>query len=234
MNKGWENIKDFKNNYKILDIDNCDGIFVLAGGINNKGKCHPWVINRLDLAIEYYHKYNQNIYCLGGGTYHKPPILNDSKFCIHESTSCAEYLISKGIPPNKIYKEWSSYDTIANGFFGFLHFIIPLKLKNIILITSNFHMNRSKAIFEWLKNIHNLDIKINYVIATDDDIDSELIQIRTKREIKSLDSFNNNIVSKINDFDTAHKWFYTEHKAYSSHSEIIRENVINEKEKDSY
>ena len=47
-------------------------------------------------------------------------------------------IINLGVCPNMIYKEWSSYDTIANGFFAFTNFIIPLKQKNIILITSEF------------------------------------------------------------------------------------------------
>jgi hypothetical protein len=37
-------------------------------------------------------------------------------YVIHEGTSCAAYLVQKyGVPPDHILKEWSSYDTIANG-----------------------------------------------------------------------------------------------------------------------
>lgn len=37
-------------------------------------------------------------------------------YVIHEGTSCAAYLVQRyGMDPDHILKEWSSYDTIANG-----------------------------------------------------------------------------------------------------------------------
>ena len=228
----WENI-DFKynivNNKNRIELINnieLDGIFVLAGGINCKGLCHPWVINRLNLTYNIYTKTNSKIFCIGGGTYHKPPILNKKKFTIHESTSCSEYLINLGVNPKKIYKEWSSYDTIANGFFSFTNFIIPLKLKNIILITSSFHMNRSKLIFEWFKNIFNSNVEIIFIEASDENINTDIINLRTKREIKSSENLKT--------IEDVHKWFFTEHKAYCSNSELIRENILSNDEKKSY
>jgi hypothetical protein len=42
----------------------------------------------------------------GGGTPHKPPVLDKEGFVIHESTSCAEYLIQHvGIPATSLLKE---------------------------------------------------------------------------------------------------------------------------------
>jgi glutathione S-transferase len=54
-----------------------------------------------------------NFYESGGGTPHKPPILDDKGYVIHESTACAQYLISKGLMPSMILKEVSSYDTVS-------------------------------------------------------------------------------------------------------------------------
>ena len=82
-----------------------------------------------------------------------PPILNRMGYTIHESTSCAEFLIKRGIPSTNIYKEWASYDTIANGYFMFLKFILPFKMKKILVITSEFHMDRTRVILQWLCNI---------------------------------------------------------------------------------
>lgn len=236
----WENIDHKYNNSKKKkyelnnNFDNLDGIFVLAGGINDKGLCHPWVINRLNLAHKIFEEKKTNIFCIGGGTYHKPPILNKNNFAIHESTSCSEYLITLGVDPEYIYKEWSSYDTIANGFFSFTNFIIPLKFKKIILITSSFHMKRSKLIFEWFKNIFNSKIEIIYLEAKDDDIDENIIKIRKSREKRSCNNLKKNVISKLKTLDKFHKWFYTEHKAYCSNSELIRKDILSNDEKQTY
>lgn len=237
---GWESTYNFNEEYSskdiILseDIEDTDGIFVLAGGIDENGHCHPWVQKRLDLSYSMYKNNNKPIFCLGGGSYHVQPILNNNKYVIHESTSCAEYLIKLGVSPDKIYKEWSSYDTIANGFFAFVNFIIPLKFKSITLITSEFHMSRAKSIFLWMKQIFNIDINIEYLSASDDEVDQSIIKIRTEREKKSLIKLKENVINKINNIDQFHIWFYTQHSAYCSNSELIRKNMISDKEKKSY
>jgi hypothetical protein len=220
------------NNYK--NIKKIDGIFVLAGGIEQTGRCHEWINDRLKLTYKYYKNYNVPIFTLGGGSYHIKPILNKNGFIIHESTSCSEYLISLGVKPNMIYKEWSSYDTIANGFFAFTNFIIPLQLKSIVLITSAFHMNRSRQIFEWIKTCFSNNISIEYIESSNNNIDKHILDIRIEREQKSLENLKNNIINKYNTLDKLHKWFYTEHKAYCSNSEIIRICDINENEKKTY
>lgn len=224
--EGWEEVEYKYINVKKPKIINfnkeIDGIFVLAGGLNDRGLCHPWVIRRLDLAYQIHLSTNKPIFCLGGGTYHKPPILNKSKYVIHESTSCSEYLIKLGVKPNMIYKEWSSYDTIANGYFGFSNYILPLKLKSIILITSNFHIERSKEIFEWIKKIFDYKINIRYLSVTDKDLDENIIKVRNIREKDSLLKLKKYLINKIANVKDFHKWFFTEHNAYCSNSELIR------------
>jgi len=236
---GWEQL-DKKRKLSIKNLPflekkfEIEGIFVLAGGIDNFGNCHPWVKRRLDLSYQIHKNTNKPIFCLGGGSYHIPPILNKNNYIIHESTSCSEYLIDLGVSPNNIYKEWSSYDTIANGFFSFVNFIIPLKLKSIVLITSEFHLPRSKAIFLWMKEVFFIDIKIEFLSASDENLDEEIIKSRTEREKNSLNSIKEQIINKIHTIEQFHKWFYTEHNAYCSNSELIRKQSISDKEKKSY
>ena len=116
-------------------------IFVLAGGQLKDGNVNAWVKERLDLVLSI--KQNNKdaiIYCIGGGTYHKKPIHNIYGHVIHESRSCSNYLIEKGINYKDIKREWSSYDTIANGYFSFTNFILPMNMDECVLITSEFHM----------------------------------------------------------------------------------------------
>ena len=215
--------KDIESNKKIENL-----ICVLAGGLQENGDPHLFVINRLDKAIEVYNTSPDNtiILVLGGGTYHKPPYLNSSKFIIHESTSCTLYLYSKGIKSNTIFREWSSYDTIANGFFAFTNYINYLNLKKMHVITSDFHMPRSKIIFNFFNNLFNKNHKILY-LETPSCLDITTTAIRNKREQESKINFIENIVNKIKTPDEFIYWFYTEHKAYASIINYIENNEIN-------
>jgi hypothetical protein len=50
----------------------------------------------------------------GGGTPHKPPIIGPNGHVLHESTSCADYLIqARGAASGDLLKETSSYDTVG-------------------------------------------------------------------------------------------------------------------------
>lgn len=189
-------------------------IFILAGGLTDTGNNNQWVIERLDKAIELDICNNSLFYCIGGGTYHKPPLLDINKYTIHESTTSAKYLINNNIPANRIYTEWSSYDTIGNGFFSFLNFIIPLKLKSIYIITSVFHMERTKLIFDFFNKLFDAKIIIKY-IETKNNMDFELLSIRSQREKNSYINFTDTIKS-INTLSDFYIWFYNDHSAYNA------------------
>ena len=195
-------------------MENTKHIFILAGGLTDIGNNNPWVIERLNKAIELDVCNNSLFYCIGGGTYHKPPILDINKYTIHESTMCAKYLINNNIPANRIYTEWSSYDTIGNGFFSFLNFIIPLKLKSIYVITSIFHIDRTKLIFDFFNKLFDAKIIIEY-IETKNNMDLELLNIRSQREKNSCINFINTIKS-IHTLEEFYIWFYNDHSAYNA------------------
>lgn len=95
-----------------------NAILVLAGGQLTGGGVPEWVRRRLDKALELQIESGPHckIVCLGGGTPHRHPILTPEGFVIHESNSCAEYLLKQGVQASLILKEWSSYDTIGTMF----------------------------------------------------------------------------------------------------------------------
>lgn len=204
-----------------MNNNNIYHIFVLAGGLDNNGEPHNFVKLRLDKAIEIYNHNKLNsiqtkIICLGGGTYHKPPNLNKLNYVIHESTSCAIYLKENNIPESDIMREWSSYDTIANGFFAFTNFIIPLSIKKLTVITSLFHFSRTQCIFDYFISLSKIDIEINYINVSDDIIIPSVLNERNEREKNSLNNFNSNIVNKFKTMEEFTEWFYTQHNAYKA------------------
>jgi vancomycin permeability regulator SanA len=172
------------NSINVEDNIKTKHIFVLAGGQLKDGSVNNWVKKRLDLALKIKEKNKDAIiYCIGGGTYHKEPIHNIYGHVIHESRSCSNYLIENGIDCSDIKREWGSYDTIANGYFSFTNFILPLKISECILITSEFHMERAKEIFSYFSKIFSNNIHITYLIS-ENCMDYELLKVRIEREKK--------------------------------------------------
>ena len=218
---------------KLQEYDQ-DTILVLAGGLNEYNKNHQWVIRRLDLALALYRQKPRKIICLGGGTYHKPPCQNHLGYVIHESTACAQYLLDQGVDPKDLTREWSSYDTIANAFFSLLNFAIPLQLKDILVITSDFHMPRTKAIFHWiysLTNNHDLT-NLGFLSVNSRDLDENIIKVRLQREKQSLLNLKDKI-RKIRTLEEFHQWFFTEHKAYNCDFEHLTKQNLNDVDEDT-
>jgi hypothetical protein len=206
-------------------------IFVLAGGLDQMGRNHPWVNDRLDLAIALYKIKPRKIYILGGGTYHKAPYFNREKFVIHESTMGAKYLIEHGVAKDDIYREWASYDTIANAFFSLLHFVVPLKITSFIVITSDFHMPRAKEIFQWIYSMWTVGavgddggFKIDYLQVNSDNLDNEIVDARKGREARSLIQLKNTI-QRVSEWSDFHRWFYVDHQAYNCNFDMPKEKI---------
>lgn len=225
---GWNNLTNINDNDLIntnLNDYQQDYVMILAGGLDHHGHCHPWYRDRLDIALKLNNIKRRKYIILGGGTYHKPPILNLNNYVLHESTVGAKYLVDNGISPNNIYREWSSYDTIANGYFSLINFTIPLNLKDILIITSDFHMPRSKQIFNWIYSLYfstNQPI-LTFLEVNSKYLDDEIINVRKLRENNSLNSviLLQNHITTFTDFID---WFYHKHKAYNcdfNHTENI-------------
>lgn len=237
--EGWEEIEyrlieDYHLSpdplHRRLNKYNQEVIFVLAGGLTETAKNHQWVIRRLDLALHLYGQKKRKIICLGGGTYHKPPSLNKHNFVIHESTACVQYLIDNGVHPDDLMREWSSYDTIANGFFSLVNYSLPMEIKSAIVITSDFHMPRTKAIFHWIYSLtpRSSKIELEFLSVDSKDLEENVITARKKREHQSLANLQDKI-KKITTLKDFHHWFFTEHKAYDCHfSSRVKEHVDDE------
>jgi len=232
INYKYNNLFNKLDNIKLNK--NYDVIYILAGGFNNKGIINKWVKRRLDYFINLYNKNKNNIkyvVCLGGGTYHKPPVLNTEKYVIHESTGLVKYLLDNRIPKNILMREWFSYDTIANGYFSYINFTKIRNWKNILVITSNFHLERSKLIFEWIYSLDNIKYNLDFIGVSDKGFDINIINSRIKREKQSIINLKK-VISKINNLEKLHEWFHKEHNCYNCNFNNIQK--LDENIKNSY
>jgi hypothetical protein len=196
-------------------MENFDCILVPGGGLLPDGALPPWTISRLDRVYALRDRCSR-IALLSGGTVHKPPPLDRNGYPVFESRQAADYLVQLGLPPERLLTEICSYDTIGNAYYARLLFADPLDLKQLLVITSEFHMPRTQAIFDWVFSLEPLTIPcaIQFQETPNAGLSGQVLEARLHRENSSLEKLQQTI-GQIEDLDELHRWIYTEHRAYT-------------------
>ena len=191
-----------------------DAILIPGGGVREGGELPLWVKLRLDQAVKI--RDTEYIITLSAGTVHKPPPLDEKGFPIFESIAAARYLIKQGISPEAILTEVSSYDTIGNAYFSRVIHVEPEGFRKLHVITSEFHMPRTKAIFEWIYSLDNQDgrYQLTFDAVSDVGMNAKDLQARVDKEAESLKQFLE-IRDSIHSLRTCHQWLFRKHAAYS-------------------
>lgn len=204
-----------------------DAIIVPSGGLAETGELHEWTRRRLNQALCY--KNSQYFLTLSAGTHHKPLPRDKEGFCIFESVAAAQYLQTQGINEEKLLFETASYDTIGNAYFARVIHVEPRKLRTLKIITSEFHMARTQAIFEFIfsRRFMPFTCELSFETVSDDGLD---VEQRVMRERQSLDAFLERS-ARVNDEQQLHQWLFSEHAAYSVSK---RREVLDKKVLDTY
>ncbi|MEM1251829.1 MAG: YdcF family protein [Cyanobacteria bacterium P01_H01_bin.21] len=204
-------------------MDAYDAILIPGGGVRADGALPLWTQRRLEHALE--KRQEAYLITLSAGTTHKPPSLDTDGHPIFESVAAANYLIKKGVAPEKILLETSSYDTIDNVFFSRMIHVEPLNIKRLLVITSEFHMPRTRVIFEWIYHLEGLpqDCQISFDAVSDAGIDEVMLIARRQKEAKSLETLLK-ITGKISTIGEFHQWLFQEHGAYALSAQVMRES----------
>lgn len=191
-----------------------DAVLVPGGGILDSETPAPWVQKRLDKAIEI--AGDSYIVTLSAGTTHKSPLLDKKGFPIFESVVSANYLIQKGFAAEKILLEHHSYDTIGNAYFARTIHTEPGQLQHLAVVTSSFHMERTKKIFEWVFALSPLSVDYSLTfIATDDyGLEREALESRRQGEERRVASLEK-VVQSIDTLSSLHHWLFKHHNAYA-------------------
>ena len=191
-----------------------DAILIPGGGVRENFELPLWTQRRLDRAIAI--RSCRYFIALSAGTTHKPPPLDKNGFPIFESVAAANYLIKNGIAPDKILYETSSYDTIGNAYFAKAIHVDPIGLSRLLVITSEFHMARTKAIFEWIysSRFSRSSYDLSFEAVSDCGVDEDNLEARRAREKKSLENFLK-LSKEIGSMSQLHNWLFNDHKAYS-------------------
>jgi len=192
-----------------------DAIIVLGGGLDGRGGIPAWPRARLEKALELVESADFLI-TTSAGTTHKPHPLGTDGFPVYESAAAANFLISRGVPAEKILTETVSLDTIGNAYFVRAIHTDPRGWKNLALITSAFHLPRTRSIFEFIFSLQPASVKYNFsfIESSDAAADPEILRERIQREAESLAAWEKT-KAKIKSWAEFHQWLYTEHAAYA-------------------
>ena len=191
----------------------CDAVLVLGGGVRPGGELPLHVVRRFDKALEL--AGDAPIVCLSAGTVHYPPPLSEEGYPWLESVAGAAHLLARGVPPERIQVEALSYDTIGNAYFAKLVHVDPAGWRDLIVITSEFHMPRSRAIFDWVFGLTPNRYNLRFEATPDEGLAFELLQRRRAKEAAALTHLLPTI-ERIRDLHELHRWMFTGHNAYTA------------------
>lgn len=124
-----------------------DAVIVLAGGIQENGALPMTVKQRIDLAYQLFRMNVADKFVFSGkwSVYwdHFPPSRTEAQLM-------KNYAVKLGFNSESIFVEEHSQNTFENAFYAIKLFIEPNKWKKVLVITSDFHLQRCKKIFNYL------------------------------------------------------------------------------------
>jgi len=221
-------------------IQKLDAVIVLGGGAPSSLDVPPlYVQKRADDAAKIVHKSQEissgaheslPILCLSAGTAHVPQALSPDGLPIWESTSTAAYLAKEHNLKDKVFVETTSYDTIGNAYFTRTSHTDINGWRNLLIVTNEFHMTRTAAIFDWIfltcssSNHHQRGDRYHlyYLTSPNVGLTSEAVEARRTREVESAHNIQENLAKEYTTLAKVWKFLNQEHSLYTANSLIDR------------
>jgi uncharacterized SAM-binding protein YcdF (DUF218 family) len=144
-----------------------EGAILILGSPNTKnGRLYDVAIGRCEQALVEYKNHPDYKFILTGGYGNH---FNKSK--LPHAQHLAQYLIQSGVQEKDILEYVESSNSIEDAILSKLS-ILKYNIKRIIIVTSDYHFNRAKYIFNRI--FENLYVEISFSIKKTDPNDSEL------------------------------------------------------------
>lgn len=192
-----------------------DAIVVPGSGLRPDGTVPPWVENRLERALELSGT-SAPVILLSAGTVHKPPPLDASGRPVFEALAAAEWFLSHGFDACRILVETASWDTVGNAYFLRVIHTDPRGWRRLLVISSEFHLPRIKALFSWVFGLAPVapPYQLNFEAVPDVGMTDAVRDARRMKEASSLQGIRP-VIDRIRSLDGFHEWLYTAHGAYA-------------------
>lgn len=207
-----------------VDGGQIDAVIVPGGGVRENGELPPWVKARFDAAMRIPASMRRFIVALSVGTVHKPPPRSRSGHPISEARAGARYLLMSGVDPQTILTEELSLDTIGNAFWARLLHAEPRQLTRLHVVTSRFHYNRTRHVFERVFALPTHAsffcraprFVLTFEAVEDVGLTGDALRERERREAASFDAVRqpSSILAQAASMAELHQLLHTKHNAY--------------------
>lgn len=196
-----------------------DVIIILGGGIEPDGSLPEIPKLRINKGVELF-KNGTAPRIIMSGNYgfwlEKEPIRP-------EAEAMEEYALTLGVPKDAILKEDVSKDTIGNAYFCKLNFLELNNWKNIVVVTSDYHISRTQYIFD---KVLGGNYTIEFV-AVDSKLSPERFAIQINKENKTTEFLKKWFDSiKPGDSEAIKELMYTKHPGYAENPEVSKEQLL--------
>lgn len=162
-------------------------LIVLGGGVDKKGNMPSWIHARLEKALEEWSK-NINSYLITSGKGRGHDIAGS------EASSMAKYLAEHGVPESKILIEEKSTSTIENAYFCKVDHLDQLNIKNLTIVTNQFHIERAETIFKF---IFGSEYSVSVSACEDAGITAAVHEILIQADLEQSDFLKDKIFNAI-------------------------------------
>lgn len=154
-----------------------DAIIVLANQMDKNGLLNYESKTRANKAVEILNKRGISHIVTCGWAYR-----DDSDIKIADAFK--SYIVnSLGVKPNKVITELNSRDTVGDAYFTKINIALSLNWKNLCVVTSDYHVKRTKEIFSFIYG-NNFSVEIYGASVFHDDsiISNEIASTNAFRE----------------------------------------------------
>ena len=192
-----------------------DAVLVPGGGLRPSGTLPPFVQNRLEAAQALAGE--APIIPLSAHTVHRAPPLNTAGYPVLESVAAAEALLARGVPAARIWAETASLDTIGNAYFARVIHTDPAVLRRLLVVNSEFHMPRTRMIFDWVFGLPPAEppYTLDYHTVPDLGLTELSIEARRAKEVARMEGLRR-LIPRIGSLAAMHWFLFTEHQAYAA------------------
>lgn len=211
---------------KLLRVD---AILVLGGGAPPAPDAQlPFVAARCKAAAALWKAAAKKpkILTLSAGTAHVPQLLDARGSVVFEATASAAVIIGEGVPAEDVFVETTSFDTIGNAFYSRNDHCSLAGWRRLLVITSEFHLARTKAIFDWVYGAAGAEpsgaYELSYLGTEDTGLKPAEVAARKAREQASTRNVVSSLAPGHQKLSSVREFLTTRHDLYSAKGLVAR------------
>ena len=225
-----------------------DAILVLGGGVPSSPTEPPtYVQRRCDSVAKLMHALQErkeassssiipSVICLSAGTAHLPQFITPHNgLPLWESTASAAYLMQHPeypVPEQYVFVETTSYDTISNAFFTRSTFTDINGWRRLLVVTNEFHIHRSKAIFDWVfsatregdDSSKTSNYELFYLSCNNVGLSDEAVEARRSHERRGEKNVVENLATKYTTLKDVLEFLTTNHDFYTA-NKLVKKSL---------